>query len=95
MDYGSVSSILALNFNTCDTQRCTEIPIENDTIVELTESFFVTLGRTPGLDDRITLDPHDGEIEITDNDGLWDSYNIPFSLVLDILLTVGCRVIEY
>ena len=73
MDYGSVSSILALNFNTCDTQRCTEIPIEDDMIAELTESFFVTLESTPGLDSRITLDPHVGEIEITDNDGLWDS----------------------
>ena len=39
-------------------------------ICELTESFFVTLERTPGLDSRITLDPVDGEIEISDDDGM-------------------------
>ena len=70
MDYGNVSSILA--FDTCDTRQCTEIPIEDDMIVELTESFFVTLERTPGLHTRITLNPVLEEIEITDNDGLFD-----------------------
>ena len=38
-----------------------------DMIAEMTESFFVTLERTPGLDSRITLDPVDGLIEIVDN----------------------------
>ena len=76
MDYQNVSSILA--FDTCGTQQCTEIPIEDDMIVELTETLFVTLERTPGLHSRITLNPVDAEIEITDNDGLWDLYNIPF-----------------
>ena len=42
-----------------------------DMIAEMTESFFVTLERIPGLDSRITLDPVDGEIEITGNDGLY------------------------
>ena len=69
MDYVSVSTILA--FGTCDTQQCTEIPIVDDIIVELTESFFITLEWTPGLDSRITLDPVDGEIEITDDDGVY------------------------
>ena len=69
MDYINVSTILA--FDTCDTRQCTEIPIVDDMIVELTESFFVTLERTPGLDSRITLDPVDGEIEITDDDGVY------------------------
>ena len=68
MDYDSISEILG--FGSCDTQQCTEIPIVDDMIVELTESFFVTLERTPGLDSRITLDPVDGEIEITDDDGV-------------------------
>ena len=68
MDYDSLSEILG--FGPCDTQQCTEITIVDDMIVELTESFFVTLERTPGLDSRITLDPVDGEIEITDDDGL-------------------------
>ena len=65
IDYVSVSEILA--FGSCDTRQCTEISIVDDMIVELTESFFVTLERTPDLDSRITLDPVDGEI--TDNDG--------------------------
>ena len=67
MDYVSVYTIL--KFDTCDTRQCTEIPIVDDMIAELTESFFVTLERTPGLDSRITLDPVKGEIEITDGDG--------------------------
>ena len=45
------------------------VTIENDVVLEDTESFDVTLERTTGLDGRITLDPVDGEIEITDNDG--------------------------
>ena len=68
MDYVSVST--TLEFGSCDTRQCTEIPIVDDMIVELTELFFVTLERTPGLDSRITLDPVDGEIEISDDDGM-------------------------
>ena len=69
MDYDNISEIL--EFGSCDTRQCTEIPIVDDMIVELTESFFVTLERTPDLDSRITLDPVDGGIEITDNDGVY------------------------
>ena len=68
MDYYSASTILT--FGACDTQQCTEIPLVDDVIVELTESFFVTLERTPGLDSRITLDPDNGVVEITDDDGV-------------------------
>ena len=55
-----------LQFDTCDTRQCTEITIVDDMIVVI----IITLERTPGLDDRITLDPVDGEIEITD-DGVY------------------------
>ena len=77
MDYGFVSDILA--FDKCETRRCTEMPIVNDTIVESTESFFVTLERTPGLDSRITLNPVIGEVEIVENNGMyflsfWSTY---------------------
>ena len=65
MDYIHVSIIL--EFDACDTRKCTEIPIVNDTILELTESFFVTLESTPGLDERITLAPIDGVIAIVDD----------------------------
>ena len=60
-----------LGFGLCDTRQCTEIPIVDVMIVELTESFFVTLERTPGLDSRITLDPVDGAIELIDDDGVY------------------------
>ena len=69
VDYHHVSTIL--EFDTCETRQCTEISIVDDMIVELTESFSVTLERIPGLDSRITLDPVYGEIEIIDDDGMY------------------------
>ena len=68
MDYVNVSTILA--FGTCNTQQCIEISIVDDMIVEMTESFFVTLERISDLDSRIRLDPVEEKVEITDNDGL-------------------------
>ena len=64
MDYTAVST--TLEFAACASRECVNITIENDQIPELTESFFVDLEETPGLDDRITLDPVLGEIDITD-----------------------------
>ena len=43
---------------------------------------FVTLERTPGLDVRITLDPVDGDIEITDNDGSFFSVQENKAIIL-------------
>ena len=91
MDYDNISEILA--FDTCDTRQCTEIPIVDDMIVELTESFFVTLERTPGLDSRITLDPVDGKIDITDDDGVYMFPHIyvgTFDVAIWGLLHRGC-----
>ena len=68
VDYGNESTLFA--FDMCETRRCTEIPIVNDMIVELTESFLVILERTPGLDSRITLNPINGAVEIIDDDGM-------------------------
>ena len=68
MDYGAVSTFLM--FDSCEMQSCTNITIVDDTVLELPESFSVTLERTTGLDDRITLDPIDGVVEINDNDGM-------------------------
>ena len=69
MDYSNVSTILS--FAECETRKCTEIPIRDDRIVELTESFLVSLKRTPGLDSRIDLDPVNGAIEIIEFDGVY------------------------
>ena len=69
LDYEAVDTILM--FRSCETRVCTNITIVDDNVAELTERFFVRLGRTVGLDTRITLDPVEAEIEITDGDGEW------------------------
>ena len=68
LDFDPVSIIL--RFDTCDTQKCTVIHIVDDMTSEKIESFFVTLERTSGLDNRIVLDPPYAEVEITNNDGM-------------------------
>ena len=67
IDYGGVSSTLM--FAACECQQCENITIVDDATLELTESFTVTLERTPNLHSRITLIPVDRDIEILDNDG--------------------------
>ena len=68
-DFGVVST--QLMFDSCKTKLCTDITISNSTGLDYIESFFINLQRTPDLDPRITLNPVVGEIEITNNDGLW------------------------
>ena len=46
------------------------ISIVNDSIVEKDESFSVTLGSAPNLDNRIKLDSEIAVVEIIDNDGM-------------------------
>ena len=58
-----------LMFEACQKRSCVTVTIVDDDILEMTESFDVTLERTPGLDSRITLRPVDGVVEITDEDG--------------------------
>ena len=59
-----------LSFDECDRQLCVSITIVDELMVEMTESFDVTLDRTTGLDSRITLGLADGVVEITDSDGI-------------------------
>ena len=68
MDYGALSTILM--FAGCQNRNCVNISIEDDAVVENAELFNVTLKRTPNLDSRIILNPMDGVIEITDDDGM-------------------------
>ena len=70
MDYGAVSNILT--FAACETRRCVDVPIMNDTDDEPDEMFGITLERTPGLNDRITLDPVDGVVTINGDVGMSD-----------------------
>ena len=92
MDYGAVFTILM--FTACDTRQCVEVPIVDDETLELTETFTVTLDRTPTLDTRITLNPVDGDIDILDNDGCkyddFDFSNLEISLrMVQFLYSIG------
>ena len=73
MDYGDLDEIL--QFTECQTRQCTFVTIVDDTELEPEESFNFILGRTPGLDSRITLDPTEGEIVITAHDGEKHQYH--------------------
>ena len=68
-DYVTTSKIL--NFTAGQHSKCVSLSIMDDTIAEREESFYVTLERTPDLDDRIILDPAAvrGLVEIVDDDG--------------------------
>ena len=49
------------------------VSIVDDTILEnVVETIEVILESTPGLNSNITLDPVNGVVEITDNDGRYD-----------------------
>ena len=69
IDYDAASTIL--RFAACETQSCVDIAIEDnpDTFDNPNEAFSVTLERTPGLNDRITLDPTNGLMIIIDTEG--------------------------
>ena len=59
-----------LMFKSCDRElrRCENVTIKDDDIVEQNESFNVTLGKTPGWNDRITLTTVNRMIQIADTD---------------------------
>ena len=58
---------IILQFDTCDVRQCILVSIVNDLVDEPEEFFIYTLERTPGLDDRIDLDPTIGTVVISDN----------------------------
>ena len=58
-----------LRFAACDTRRCVDVPIMSDADDEPDEIFGITLERTPGLNDRFTLDPVDGVVIINGDVG--------------------------
>ena len=85
MDYGEVLDAPVV-FPPCERRSCVGILIVDDAVLENYELFNVTLERN-GLDTRITLDPVDGLVEITDNDGMctvliaWSMYQTISSMV--------------
>ena len=66
-DYTAVSQLV--EFDTCEKRGCVNITILEDLVLEVNETFTVTLDSPAGLDPRISLDPTRGEILIIDNDG--------------------------
>ena len=69
MDYENNDPDILL-FASCQTRSCINVVIVDDSILELVESFDVTLERTAELDERISLLPVDEVVEIIDNDGM-------------------------
>ena len=53
-----------LQFPECVAQQCAMVNVVNDSVDEPEELFNFTLGRTPGLDPRIKLDPTEGQVVI-------------------------------
>ena len=54
-----------------EKQNCVNITIIDDEILEsAVESFKLTLTRTEGLNERIQFTTDEGEITITENDGI-------------------------
>ena len=59
------------------------VTIVDDMVNESEELFDITLSRTSGLDSRITLNPIDGRIVISDNDGKLYVHNVAIWLITD------------
>ena len=65
MDYELSAS--TFSFSARETRQCVNVAVVNDVIDEPEERFGVTLERTPDLNNRIILDPVNGEIFIQDD----------------------------
>ena len=59
------------NFTACEHRKCVSLSIVDDSIVERVESFYITLERTPDLNERINFDlaAVQGVVNIIDDDG--------------------------
>ena len=58
-----------LSFIACEEIACATIIIVDDDIVEMNESFTISLGRTSDLNKRISLSPDSKLVTILDDDG--------------------------
>ena len=70
-DYMYVSEQQIIRFSACETQKCANVTIVDDSVDEPEERFFYTLMRSSDLDSRITLGPERvGEVIIMDNESM-------------------------
>ena len=67
MDYSPIAG--SLRFNRCERRKCVVVPIVDDLMLEHSEVFLLTLERTPSLAGSITLDPVNGRVEVSDDEG--------------------------
>ena len=67
----SIVGTITLGFAQCEKRSCGSVSIVDDVIVEDVESYGITLEKTPDL--GVTLDPADGVVKITHNDGRYDN----------------------
>lgn len=58
-----------LSFGACVMRSCVSVAIESDTVDEAEEVFDITLERTPGLSERISLQPVDAIVVIFSDEG--------------------------
>ena len=79
LDYDELVDAV-LSFDASDLGSCVTVTIIDDLMDEPTESFNITLDRSPGLDGRIILRPVEGVIEINDNDGTHNIVRISISV---------------
>ena len=68
-DHSHLGHIMA--FEQCIREVCEYIILVDDLMVERDETFYVTLERTPDLDEHIRLNPTEKRVKILNDDGEW------------------------
>ena len=59
-----------VRFPSCDDRYCTHIRITDDNVLELLESFTLSLMRSEDVGNEIQLEPAEMEVTIIDDDGV-------------------------
>ena len=57
-------------FPACEKRHCITITINDDCLVEVPETFNITVEKYGGIGDRLTINPSEGQIIIQDTDGM-------------------------
>ena len=83
-DYRPVNTIV--EFGSSQSERCVDVRIINDTQVEQSESFDVSLTPTTNLDDRIILVQDSAKVIIRNDDGKLISKSLDVFTFLSLFL---------